>query len=387
MIGLMQFEKRVQEARELEGNLTTKYMDARQALLDYWRYDYKAETDILSKPPKLWKPLSDALKPPLPDVAQMQKDRTAISGDVIALAHKFEAAERAFPGPAKNWNDSFKKWQEELKTEQGPIRQMDRDVLSLLGDLAYFQAAQKLLQQAYTALVTIMSEDGEYLASHANEQALPIGPYAQKQAPVSITCKDIATDKQVFDAIQFTAYFQKFPKWDFSAGALASTLGGRQVGVVSGPLLPAGNPQCPSAPSTAPSGTPNPPCSLPTLAVTSSSKLQFMPMAFADFHPVNKKCRWATEGMHPSGYVCSFGFVFGFTANPNNGGATPEFFEGVSFGVQRVALVVGFHNGRYQDFGEGYEVDQTVPSGVTPPTVRYWRTRFAFGITYRIPIH
>lgn len=386
IVSVSQFQQHLADAGTAETHLRDSYIAARNAIVQDWRYDYpdRDVANILENPKKLRQPLTAALKYPLPDAAQLQKDLTAAKGDVLALAHKLEAAQIRFGDPARSWNEGFQAWRNQLNQLTA---QADRNILSLLDDLSYFQAAQKLLQQAYTALVGIMGEDGNYLSTYPDTQALAVGPYAQKQATVAITCKDIATGNQAIDTITFPAYFQQSPKWDFSAGALVSTLGGRQVGVVSGPLLPAGNSQCPPAGSTAPSGTPNPPCSLSTTAVTASSRLQFMPMAFVDFHPVNEKCPWATEGVHPLGYVCSLGLVGGFTANPNNGGATAEFFEGISLGVQRVALVLGLHNGRYQDFGEGYYPGQTLPSGVTPPVIRNWATHFAFGITYRIPIH
>jgi len=72
--------------------------------------------------------------------------------------------------------------------------------------------------------------------------------------------------------------------------------------------------------------------------------------------------------------------------NPNNGSTTAEFFEGASLGIHRVALFVGVHNGRSQEFGEGYSVGQTLPPGVsvTPPTTLLWKNAVAFGISYRI---
>lgn len=179
----------------------------------------------------------------------------------------------------------------------------------------------------------------------------------------------MATQTQAFDNITFTAYYESVPMWDFSAGALVSLLPARQVGTVSGPL--------PSAST--------------TLAVTNRSAVQFIPAAFFELHPsryLNFRCPWAKEGTgnHPWGYVCSFGPAGGFLVNPNNGTTTPEFFEGFSFGIHRLAILIGNHSGRFQEFGEGYEIGQTVPSGTTPPTVRRWTNHLAFGVSFRIPL-
>jgi len=189
-----------------------------------------------------------------------------------------------------------------------------------------------------------------------------------------ITCKDSVTQTQAFDAITFTAYYENSPHLDFSAGALVSFLGGRQVGTISGPCPQSGG-VCSTAPNT-------------VLAVTSRSRVQWIPTAFIEYHPWNFKCPWATTGSpeHKFGYVCSFGGAFGLAVNPNNGTTNAEYFEGVSFGIHRVAIFFGNHSGRFQDFTGGYSVGETVPSGTTPPTYRRWTNHPAIGISYRIPL-
>jgi hypothetical protein len=118
--------------------------------------------------------------------------------------------------------------------------------------------------------------------------------------------------------------------------------------------------------------------------------VQVLPTAFAEFHPINFHCPGVQNGAptHPFGYACSLGLAGGFTVNPYNSTTTAEFFEGISIGIQRVALFVGFHNGRYQEFSGGYYAGETSSAtGITPPTMRRWTTHPAFGISYRIPLH
>jgi hypothetical protein len=198
--------------------------------------------------------------------------------------------------------------------------------------------------------------------------------FNQKQVTESVTCKDILTQAPAFDTISFTAYYENLPRLDFSAGAIMSLLGGRQVGLVSGPCGP---------PATCAGSNPT-----TMLAITNQSRVQWIPTAFFEYHPWNSKCPWAKNGA-PSqtlGYVCSFGPAFGLMINPNNGATAAEYFEGISLGIQRVAFFVGNHTGRYQEFGGGYYVGETVPAGVTPPTYRHWTNHLAFGISYRIPL-
>jgi hypothetical protein len=89
---------------------------------------------------------------------------------------------------------------------------------------------------------------------------------------------------------------------------------------------------------------------------------------------------------HPFGYVGSLGLAGGFLVNPNNGTVQAEFFEGISFGIQRFVFLIGNHTGRSQNLTGGYYVGEQVSPGITPTTVRNWSNALAFGITYRIPL-
>jgi hypothetical protein len=199
----------------------------------------------------------------------------------------------------------------------------------------------------------------------------------------------VITKDLAFDNIIFTAYYEALPHIDISVGAIGSLLGGRQVATLSAPFTPAAAAACAAAaaqtpPSTAPCG----PSTL--LGYSSKSSYQFMPGVFVEWRMHNYRCPWAHNGepWHPGGYVCSIGVAGGVAINPNNGGPDAEFFEGVSLGIQRFSILLGVHNGRYQEYGGGYYLGEVFPPGTTvmPPTVYGWATHPAFAIAYRIPL-
>jgi hypothetical protein len=227
-------------------------------------------------------------------------------------------------------------------------------------------------------------------------QILPIAVYPEGKIGVTVKCADAVNATPLFDNIQFNVYFQSPPQFDISAGALISTLHGRQAATQT----PYGNPATTSCPATA-TTTAN--CPVVVINVT---RPQFVPGVFVDWHPLNFKLpgvrdpatkksnapdsinTWMSENAprHPFGYVGSLGLAAGFLVNPNNGTVQAEFFQGISFGIQRFVFLVGNHTGRSQNLTGGYSVGQQVAPGTTPTTVRNWSNALAFGITYRIPL-
>lgn len=227
-------------------------------------------------------------------------------------------------------------------------------------------------------------------------QILPIAVYPESKVGVTVKCADAVNATPLFDNIQFNAYFQSPPVFDISAGALISTLHGRQAATQT----PYGNPATTSCPATA-TTTANCP-----LVVVNVTRPQFVPGVFVDWHPINFKLpgvrdpatkksnppdsinTWMSEKAlrHPFGYVGSLGLAAGFLVNPNNGTVQAEFFQGISFGIQRFVFLVGNHTGRSQNLTGGYFVGEQVAPGTTPTTVRNWSNALAFGITYRIPL-
>lgn len=239
----------------------------------------------------------------------------------------------------------------------------------------------------------------------ASVQILPIAVYPESKVAVTVKCADAVSATPLFDSIQFNAYFQSPPRFDISAGALISTLHGRQATTQT----PYSNPATSSCPP-----TPTTTSSCPVVVIN-KTRPQFVPGVFIDWHPLNfklpgvhdparKPCKpsedpaqscppvaiptWMSENAprHPFGYVGSLGLAGGFLVNPNNGTVQAEFFEGISFGIQRFVFLIGNHTGRSQNLTGGYYVGEQVSPGITPTTVRNWSNALAFGITYRIPL-
>ena len=268
--------------------------------------------------------------------------------------------------------------------DRATIALLNAHIDTLKDHLSDFGDNRKLVVQV-DAFLAALDDKSAY-----TEQALPMSYFSGKTVTETVSCKDAMTKDQATDNIVFTAYYESLPHWDISVGAIGSLLGGRQVGAITAPYTPAQATACAAAAAAAPSGSPAPVCGPSTLlGYTTKSAYQFMPGIFVEERIKNFRCPWAENGepWHPVGYLCSIGLAGGVAINPNNGGPAAEFFEGVSFGIQRFAFLIGFHNGRYQQFGGGYYAGEVFPPGttVTPPTTYGWATHPAFGIAYRIP--
>jgi hypothetical protein len=337
------------------------YASLRTTLLANWRYSFASEPDANTAVTTLNTDLAALLVAPLPDLATIQILSKKMQDDLTKFYTDFNPA----PGSA--------------------LAAVALGVAANVGSVA---ANSDLLQGAATDFKKKVKQYSDFLITvipitPRTTITLPMAPYRQKTVTETITCKDAVSGAQPFDSIIYTAYYEKTPIFDISAGAIMSFLPGRQVGAVSGPLAPGTPAAATSVPTSGPCGAFNP--SETCLGVTSASRAQFMPAAFVEIHPMNFRCPWATNGepRHPFGYVCSFGLAGGFSVNPNNGTGEAEFFEGVSFGIQRLALLFGIHNGHYQTFTDGYYVGEAVPTGTVARTERIWTNHFAIAISYR----
>jgi len=355
----------------------TDFTTAKKSVDTNWRYSYADDATFVTAAKEMHKDLKQMFLDPLPSSDEQKVAGQGIDANGKALdtfkkkyANKGGQLEPAECNGNSACIQSFQAW---FSDAEGRVRKIKSEMKPLPGQVQSLQDVQAAVKPAYTWLNLNSNPEGSgnFQVSKTSPWTtayLPMSIYAQKQVTEAITCKDVATQTQVFDVITFTAYYEAAASWDLSAGGFVSLLPARQVGTVSGPL----------------------PAATPLLAVTNHSAVQFIPGAIFELHPshLNFRCPWAKDGRryHPWGYVCSFGPAVGFLLNPNNGTTTGEFFEGVSFGINRFSILFGNHTGRFQEFAEGFAVGQTVPSGTTPPTVRRWTNHVAFGISYRIPI-
>jgi hypothetical protein len=358
--------------------LTDLYASLKQTLRTNWRYSFGSEAavqnavmnlnrdlqQLLAVPGTLGAPVPGVTSLDFPDIARIQSLSKKMQDDLTQFYKDF-AADIARPG----------------STLPAMAQKVGTNV-------TIAAANADLVQSSFSDLRKKAKQYADFLidVSVKADIHLPMAPYKQKAVTETITCKDVVSGNQPFDSMIFTAYYENTPMFDISAGAIISLLPGRQVGTISGPLAPGPAAPATSVPASGACGAFNP--SETCLGVTSTARPQFMPAAFFELHPWNGKCPWAKNGeaRHPFGYVCSFGLAGGISVNPNNGTATAEFFEGVSFGIQRVAFLCGIHNGRYQTFSDGYYVGEAVPSGTMARTERNWTNHFAVGIAYRIPL-
>jgi hypothetical protein len=361
------------------------YAVARLTILANWKYSYPDDAAFSQAAAKLFAAIGRALEDPLPssdDEKSLKKSIETVQNALKDFKTKYsDSSGQVNPPECKSDPACIQKFQSWFNAAEDRLGRLQSSVKSLLGQLPVqvqvLSDTQTVLKSAYTWLswVSTPPASGKFVPDPKHPWTtvyLPMTRYAQKQVSEAITCKDVLTQVQVFDSVTFTAYYEPAASWDLSAGAFISLVPGHQVGTVSGPL----------------------PAAATMLAVTSSSAVQFIPGAVFEVHPsslhMNFVCPWAKNeegtGYHPWGYVCSAGPAVGFLVNPNNGTTSAEFFEGISFGIQRLAILIGNHTGRFQQFTDGYEIGQTVPSGTMPPTNRKWTNHPALGISYRIPI-
>lgn len=352
------------------------YREAKDSVKRNWKYSYKDDASFAAAATNMYQALVKAFEDPLPggdDWKALNQSAESASKDLDTFKAKYTDANGQLNPPdcngVKSCADDFQSW---YRSAQSRLRELKSRLTLLPAQVQFLNDMQGALKPGFTWLNSNSAPagSGTFDAAHSwTTIYLPMSSYAQKQVTEAITCKDVATQAQAFDAITFTAYYEPAASWDLSAAAFISLVPGRQVGVISGPQ---------SAGST-------------ILAVTSHSSVQFIPGAVFEVHPshyLNFRCPWAEDGTgyHPWGYVCSVGLAGGFLINPNNGSTQAEVFEGISFGIHRLAILIGNHTGRFQEFGEGYQVGQVVPSGTSPPTLRRWTNHPAIGIAYRIPI-
>lgn len=356
-------------------------------------YSYTNNQDARNKIKLIDDAAVSFLRRPLPDnkaIGPLQTQNDAIAAEVDQL-------EQAYPA-----DPQVKTAAAEARTAVKRGNQSIQDLEAQAAWVAYVTDAQAKVQKIMDFDRDWLAKDGEIpLPGDASVQALPIALYPESKVGVTIKCADAVTGNALFDNIQFNAYFQRPPVFDISSGVLISTLHGRQATTQAPYSAPSSATSCPATAAT--STTPATTSDCPLVAIN-ETRPQFMPGVFAEWHPFNFKLPWVHDPAKPTenapiptwmsehaprhalGYVGSFGLAGGFMVNPNNGTTTAEFFEGLSFGIERFVILIGNHNGRSQNLTDGYSIGAPVAAGTTPTTVSNWANALAFGITYRIPL-
>jgi hypothetical protein len=342
------------------------YADFRKALKEDWKYTFDSQDDADTAIKDLKIAAEKALAIPPPDFV-------ALKPQVLDLRVRLAAyALTAPPESARIAHDRL------------VLDGLLADVEAPKETMADLQSKRKSIRGVYDFLFGLLNPPSPY-----TQAVLPMSYFSAKTVTETITCKDASSKDQVFDNTVFVAYYEALPHFEISAGAIASLLGGRQVAELSGPYTPAQQAVC--AAQTPPATGTAPTCGPATvLGYSTRSHYQFMPGVFAEWRVKNFRRPGAENGSpyHPLGYLWSIGLAGGVAINPNNGGPAAEFFTGVSLGLQRFALMIGAHAGRYQEFGGGYYAGEMFPAGttVTPPTAYNWAWHPAFAIAYRVPI-
>ena len=110
-----------------------------------------------------------------------------------------------------------------------------------------------------------------------------------------------------------------------------------------------------------------------TVAVTSSSKVQFVPIAFLNTH------MYGPNKLH-------LDFQTGAGINPNGSKTEVEYFLGPALSSHGVYVSPGLHIARASYLTNGFTLGEAIPSGVTP-AVSYRATyRFAIALSYSPPV-
>lgn len=309
------------------------------------------ETKIATGVPPLRDLLSARINAGLPDIASIQVEVHALNRSMESFHQKYDGLPEV-----RGWINYINPKIDDVNGVSGRYQDYVTDLIN----------ARAAFKQALTELNTSTPP--------YTTQDMPLLKFVDKQVTETVSCKDDITNNPISDNIIFTAYYTRLPILDLSAGPLVSLLGRHQVGVV-------GQTAAQFAAGINPNGV---------FGVTDSSRVQVIPMAFAEIHTRGFACPWSDpkDQERRWGHVCSLGIALGVGPNNASGSTQAEFFEGLSFAIQRVSFIFGFHDGRVEQIGGGFAVGQPLPSaGYAPLITRAWSVHPGFGITYRIPLH
>jgi hypothetical protein len=184
--------------------------------------------------------------------------------------------------------------------------------------------------------------------------------------PFTITCvNDATTTSATTDAMNLSILYQNVPALTANAGILLSTLNLQLIGVqqelVSG-------------------------VSVPYFAVTQSSHVEVVPMAYVNYRFLKPKLT-TVWGQPETELVRAHSVSGGIGVNSNSGTNQPEFFAGYALSFNRVYLHFGADFSRNETLGGGFTLNQPTPTGFTGTTAPIdwkYQTVFGFGLSVRV---
>ena len=315
-------------------------------------------------------------------------DESALTNDVVrkvqteldALVTRPEPNAGILQAELRRLNESFARFQREYSGTPDPGNARAKWIEFVTPKIDILNGVASRYQDYISDIVSIRASLKQALSELKNtkapytSQGFKTPKFVNKDVVITVSCQDDISKSTDPRNVTFTAYYTRLPFFDLSAGPLFSLLGRHQVGTV-------GQTAAQKAAGVYPNGT---------FQVTDQSSFQVIPMAFAELHTPGFKCPWARRGDRERrfGHVCSVGIALGAGPNNASGDTQAEFFEGISFAIQRVSFLFGFHDGRVEQLGGGYSITDGLPSpGYSPVIIRSWTVRPAFGITYRLPLH
>jgi hypothetical protein len=181
-----------------------------------------------------------------------------------------------------------------------------------------------------------------------------IDPIKNTQATITVSCQIGANDKVAKPKRTIVVTYQDVPPVSVSAGAIVSMLGKKGYGVVTTPTSVSGNTVT----------------SQFAVGVTSSSKVQFVPIGFLNIYG------FGTRDRH-------LDFQAGIGINPNGSKTQVEYFLAPAFAWHNVYFAPGLHLAQAQYLTNGYTVGEIVtPQSFSVPTAYHSTLKFGIAISY-----
>lgn len=220
--------------------------------------------------------------------------------------------------------------------------QQDRGAMAILGpELQNLTLASNQLKKIQSILTSLTP------SVMSSQQLRPVSNRLLKG---TLSCQNPFSQSSTASTVPFSVIYQNPPILTVSAGTLVSLFSKRPIGIRSQ--------------STACSSGTGDNC----IAVTSTSKTQFVPMGLGNIYVSGSR-------------NFNLNFAAGVGVNLNNGGTQVEYFTGPSFGIHGFYLTPGLHIARAPKLGGEFILGQAAPAGVSGSSLPIsFYTTFHFGI-------